>query len=236
MNVLVPWRPGQHWTRSGLADTEWQDAQDVAAEAAAEDKFLDSKPARSGTVPLATMQAGKPPDSIGLIRDGVEEDTETQAIRKRELAIRTALDEVETRAERDEHARLQRGGRPMRTDSASPANIAAWKYLRKRAKIAGLPTAKLEQFGRDTDGVAGDKEGLIATLLTTEMSTEQWSQRLADDKLTDAERSELMSLNQSGDVDRVLVRAPHYIYISHTVQHIMLLQFAYLVVTFGRAE
>ena len=107
----------------------------------------------------------------------------------------------------------------MRSDSSSPANIAAWKYLRKRAKIAGVSVAKIESFGRDKDGVAGDKEGMIEFLLITEMKTAQWSQRLADDKLTGSERCELMRLNQSGDVDRVLVRAGLSPNSSHTVQH-----------------
>jgi hypothetical protein len=209
MNVLVPWRPGQHWTRSGLADAEWQDAQDLAAEAAAEENLVDSKHTLSGTLPVATTRPAKTSGAVGLIEDGTEVDTESQSVHTRELAIRTAVDEVEKQAERDEHVRLQRGGRPMRTDSSSPANIAAWKYLRKRAKIAGASVAKIESFGRDKDGAAGDKEGMIAYLLTTEMSTEQWSKRLVDDKLTNSERCKLMSLNQSGDVDRVLVRALH---------------------------
>jgi hypothetical protein len=118
------------------------------------------------------------------------------------------MEAVEEQAEKQERARLERGGRPMHTDSGSPGNVAAWKYLRKRAKIAGIPASKIESFGRDQDGVGGDKEGLIALLLATETTTEQWSQRLADDTLTESERSELMRLNQSGDIDRVLVCAP----------------------------
>ena len=208
MNVLVPWRPGQHWTRSGLADTEWQDAQDLAEEEAAEARQMHPTQSDASTVPLAATRLVKPSAASGLIEDESEADKAAQKVRDRELAIRSAMEAVEEQAEKQERARLQRGGRPMHTDSGSPGNVAAWKYLRKRAKIAGIPASKIESFGRDQDGVGGDKEGLIALLLATETTTEQWSQRLADDTLTESERSELMRLNQSGDIDRVLVCAP----------------------------
>jgi len=115
-------------------------------------------------------------------------------------------------------------------------SIAVWEYLRKRAKIAGIQAAKIESFGRDRNGVGGDKEGLLSLMLMTELRTEAWSQRLAENELTEEVRvmsrfwshlfidsrfshlldsssvrngviqelSELMKLNESGEVDDVL--------------------------------
>lgn len=215
MNVLVPWRLGQHWTRSGHADSEWQEAQDMSDEEEPESNagVPRKMSSRSSKVPLA--------NSVGatrLMEDDASSDANVDAMRKRELAIRSAVEEKEREAEEAERVRVQRGGRPVRTDSASPANIAAWKYLRKRAKIAGISKSKIEQYGRDQDGLAGDKEGMIALLLSTEMRTEDWTQRLVEDRLTESERNELLHLHYSADVDRVLVGAAYLCRRSQTVQ------------------
>ena len=205
MKVLVPWTAGKHWTRSGMADSEWQEEQDLKAEAAADE--VDQPQQQQLQSDGATTKSNNARSKVGMLEDDTEEDATARAMRKREAEIRSAVHEKEMEAEQMEEERLRQGGRPVRTGSASPGNIAAWKYLRKRAKTAGIAAKNIESFGRDKDGVGGDKEGLMAMLLTREMDTEAWCQRLVDDKLTEEELCELMRLSNSGDVDQVLVSA-----------------------------
>ena len=181
MKVLVPWTQGKHWTRSGMADLDWQEAKNLAEEDALEE--FQAPGAEPIKLPARSSQTSARSGASGGI------DEEEQVMQDRGDLILEACKEVEERAEEQEAEQLRSGTQPpRRTGSASAETTAVWKYLRQRAKTAGILPAKIEAFGRDQDGVGGDKEGLLSLLKMTEMCTEQWSQRLAKDKLTEQVR------------------------------------------------
>ena len=131
-------------------------------------------------------------------------------LREREKEIRAAMADAEQLC-REKQAEKRESGALGSSKAGSPANRqleddlaaqkAVWKYLRKRAKTAGIPQQNVETFGGDE---GGNQDGLVALLVATERRTELWSERVADDQLTPAEMDQLFALNQAGDADDLL--------------------------------
>ena len=131
-------------------------------------------------------------------------------LREREKEIRAAMADAEELC-REKQAEKRESGALGSSKTGSPANRqleddlaaqkAVWKYLRKRAKTAGIPQQNVETFGGDE---GGNQDGLVALLVATERRTELWSDRVADDQLTPAEMDQLFALNQAGDADDLL--------------------------------
>ena len=148
----------------------------------------------------------------GKAQDGEPppDEDEMAPLREREKEIRAAMADAEQLC-REKQAEKRESGALGSSKAGSPANRqleddlaaqkAVWKYLRKRAKTAGIPQQNVETFGGDE---GGNQDGLVALLVATERRTELWSERVADDQLTPAEMDQLFALNQAGDADDLL--------------------------------